>query len=313
MKLINKKTILMFFLFFVIFSVAAIVVAALLSIGRGGLSTFDKAKSVEGDSFNILLVLTDYAPELFDDYDGHSVENVFGDVSDETGERIVHTEAMLLARFDSARGELTLTSIPGNTVVSIRGKEITLDCVASEYGSDTLVEKIRAMTGLEVDSRVFFTPESAGKVFGMLGEIKHRIPNELSWKDADKGIDINIKAGRQTFDGKNTVDLVRYYSFPSMYHQKDEILLDFTKKIIKNLIDDFTYDELCGIMSSISETAFVKGELNGEQIKLLRNSDKLHIKLLTIKGELDSGLRFIPDEEATLEEFKPYRRIYADN
>ena len=64
-------------------------------------------------------------------------------------------------------------------------------------------------------------------------------------------------------------------------------------------------------MTSISEIAFGETELTGNQIELLHNSDKLDVKLLPLYGSLDEELRFIPDEAATLEKFKQYRRIYS--
>lgn len=313
MKIFSKTTVLVFCICLIFFSIAAFAVAMLLSISRGGFPEFDLHKNVEGESFNILLIMTDYRPDVFDDYDGQSVQNVFETVSDDTGTRRIRVDEMLLLRFDAKRGDLTLTSISGNTLTEVKGKETTLHSFASDLGSEVLAEKVRAMTGLEIDSYIVFTPESAGKALDMFGSVKYNVSGNLGWQDPTLGIDINIKAGRQIFDGKKMVDLIKYYSYPSTYLHKDEILLDFTKKIIKNLSDDFTYDELCGIMSFISKTALVKGELNGEQIKLLYNADELDVELLPLKGEYDSALRFIPDEKATLEAFKPYRRIYSEN
>ena len=80
---------------------------------------------------------------------------------------------------------------------------------------------------------------------------------------------------------------------------------------MKFLTDDFTYEELCGIMSSISKTAYVSEELTEEQIGRIGNSGDFSVRLLHVKGSFDDRLRFIPDEKATLEEFKPYRRIYS--
>ena len=193
MNLLNRKTVLAFFISFVVFSVAALVVAALLSIGRGGISLPRKVKSTDGESFNILLVMTDYSPERFDDYDADSIENVFETVSLNTGTRKIRAESMLLARFDSKRSELTLTPISGNTIVTVRGKETTLDSVASDCGSVILAEKVRAMTGLEIDSYIVFTPESASEALDMLGSFKYKISGDLVWQDSALGIDINIK------------------------------------------------------------------------------------------------------------------------
>ena len=313
MNRINKKALLSFCFSLAVFSVAAFVIALALSLGRCSVSG-EKAripKNIRGESFNILLVMTDYRPETFDDYDPKSVENIFGIVSDGTGTRRVNAESILLVRFDSVYSELTLTPFSGKTLVSVKGQEKTLDSVASDFGTDLLVQKIHAMTGLEIDRYMVFTPDSAAKAFDLLGEVTYKNKYSKIWQDQALGIDINIEQGSQKFDGKKTADLVRYYSYPSDYTDKEDILLEFTKKFAKNLTDDFTYDELCGIMSSISEMSYGKTELTGNQIELLHNSEKLDVKLLTLCGSLDEMLRFIPDEAATLEAFKPYRKIYS--
>ena len=313
MKLLNKTTVAAFLICFLVFSIVAVVAASLLSLSRGGLPKLDLKKDPIGESFNTLLVFTDYRPEFFDDYNGQSVENVFDIVSSDTGSRVIRAEEMLLLRFDSLRGEITLTEISGYTLTEVKGIETTLDRVASDCGIEILVEKVRALTGMEIDSYTVFTPESASRFFDKLGSIKYKVSGNLEWQDEAYGIDINIKSGKQTFDGKKTVDLIKYYSYPSTYINKNEVLLDFSKKIIKNLADDFTYDEICGIMSFIFEIALSRGELSDAQIKLLAGADKLEVKLLPMVGELDKALRFVPDEGATLEAFKPYRRIYSEN
>jgi anionic cell wall polymer biosynthesis LytR-Cps2A-Psr (LCP) family protein len=312
MNRINKKAMLSFCFSLAVFSVAALVIALALSLGRCSRHGEEARtpKNIKGESFNVLLIMTDYLPETFGDYDPQSVANVFGTVSDGTGTRRVNAESILLVRFDAVYGELTLTPFSGKTLVSVKGQEKTLDSVASDFGTELLIQKIHAMTGLEIDKYMVFTPDSASEAFDLLGEVTYKNKYSKIWQDQALGIDINIEQGSQKFDGKKMTDLVRYYSYPSNYTDKDDVLLEFTKKFAKNLTDDFTYDELCGIMSSISEMSYGKAELTGNQIELLHNSAKLDVKLLPLCGSLDEMLRFIPDEAATLEAFKQYRRIY---
>ena len=313
MNKLNKKMIVSFLFSLAVFSVAALVIALALSLGRCSKADDDARvrKNLRGESFNVLLVMTDYRPNIFDDYDPQDVFNIFGNVSDNTGERKINTESMLLVRFDAAYGELTLTPISGNTLVYLKGADRTLDSVAGEFGVGLLVEKIHAMTGLEIDRYMIFTPESAAKAFNSIGEIVYKNEYNKIWQDEILGIDINIEQGNQSFDGEKTVDLIKYFSYPSSYNDKNEVLLDFTKKIAKKVTDDFTYDELCGIISFISDCAYGKTELTGGNIDLLSKAEELDIKLLPICGSLDEMLRFIPDEMATLEAFKHYRRIYS--
>ena len=311
MKFITQKTVLSFCISLLIFSLAALAIAGGLSVKRGGLFVSDKSKYGAGEHFSVLLVMTDYSPEQFDDYDAQSVENTLKTVSYDTGTRRVRSESMILLHFDPARNELILTPVSGYTLVSVNGEEMTLDNVASQYGTEILIEKIRAMTGLEIDKYMIFTPDSASECLDMLGEITYKNKYDRIWQDQTLGIDINIKSGNQTFDGKKTVDMIRYYSYPAVYTDKDEILLDFSKKIIKNLSDDFTYDELCGIMSSILDIVYVNSEFTENQVKKLYNSKEFEIKLLHLCGSFDDQNRFILDEPATLETFKPYLRIYS--
>jgi anionic cell wall polymer biosynthesis LytR-Cps2A-Psr (LCP) family protein len=166
-----RKFITAFVISLLVFAVSAAVIVGALAIGRDKYSPpADRNEKTElsGESFNLLLIMTDYSPEKFDDYDPDAVKNIFGkDVSSKgdsnalDGYRRIYAEDMTLLRFDKERGQLTYTHIPGNTLVSVGGVKTCLEEIPAFYGTDYLVDKSHAILGVDIDTYVLLTPESA--------------------------------------------------------------------------------------------------------------------------------------------------------
>ena len=76
----TKKFIISFVVSILVFSIASVIIAMGLSQGRRNDRKTDSLNNeeLEGRSVNILLVMSDYSPEKFNDYDPDWVRNVVG-------------------------------------------------------------------------------------------------------------------------------------------------------------------------------------------------------------------------------------------
>jgi anionic cell wall polymer biosynthesis LytR-Cps2A-Psr (LCP) family protein len=269
--------------------------------------------------------MTDYSPERFDDYDPDAVKNIFGkDVSSKgdsnalDGYRRIYAEDMTLLRFDKERGQLTYTHIPGNTLVSVGGVKTCLEEIPAFYGTEYLVDKIHAILGVEIDTYVLLTPESAAAALDRIGEITYTVGCDMIYKDDERGIDINIKAGSQKLDGKKTVDMLRFDGYKSIGASRTSTALGYLKRFVNKIKGDFTYDELRDIIIEALDgndvvTDFTK-ENAGEAIWLLSCAADLEIVSLDLAGQeqtVGSDKYFWIDEAQTLKKFEPYRKINA--
>lgn len=330
MKTLSGKFITAFLISLLVFVLSASVIGGALLIGRGEKYTPPSdgggSKELSGSSFNVLLIMTDYAPEKFNDYDPESVKNIFGtDVapaevsSGLSPYRKIYAEDMALLRFDKERGDLTYTHIPGNTFVKAKGDvKMRLEEVAAVYGTEYLVSKVHAIVGVEIDSYILFTPQTAKKALDSVGEITYTVQCDMNYQDPERGLDINIKAGSQKLDGASAVNMLRFENYGQLGVTRSETACGYLKRFVNKLAGDFTYDEIGDIIdTSLSQSnvvSFSYIENREDAIKLLSCGDELDVKDISLVGQMqtvDGEKYFRLDEEATLEKFKPYRRINA--
>ncbi len=321
-----KNFIFAFVLSLVVFAVSAAAIAGALSIGRDEYVPSidnDRKPKLDGESFNVLLIMTDYAPEKFSDYDPDAIKNIFGkeiasngDPVTLAGYRRIYAEDMVLLRFDKERRQLTYTHIPGNTLVSVGGVKTCLENIPADYGTATLVDKVHALFGVEIDRYILFTPESAANALDRIGEITYTVQCDMHYSDAERGIEINIKAGSQKLDGKKTVEMLRYDDYKALGTSRSETALGYLKRFVNKVAEGFTEDEIRDIIVAVLTEELVVSEAFAdsidESVKLLSLSDELAIVDLSPVGQEQtvSGERYFwLDEKATLEKFSEYRRI----
>ena len=317
-----KKIAMSFFVALLVFSLSALIFAGALSIGRGGPDA-DESKEENsavienGSSFNVLFIMTDYAPDLFDDYSSEQIKNVFGidggNVSGSGFGRKINAEDMLLMRFDKEHGELTFTLIPGNLLVTVKNVKTKLETVAANYGTEVLIEKIRAITGLWIDSYVIFTPNAASTFFNRVGEVTYTVKNGMTLKDESRGIDINIAPGSQKFDGRKAVDLLRFDAYPKSSDSRTEYIMGFMKRVLKKISDRFNSDELLAVIKEPIDgaTGSFFERFDKDNAELVLSSEKLTFKAFELVGEeqtIGTESYFVLDETKTLDKFKIYRK-----
>ena len=327
MNTLVKKFIASFVAALIIFGISAAAISWALSMGRDDIYVPPKTDGNEialsGRSFNLLLIMTDFAPESFNDYDPTVVKSIFGiDYNGSkkpdglAGYRKITAETMSIVRFDKERGELTYTHIPGNVLVSSKGVKTRIGNLISDYGTELLISKVHALTGIEIDSYFVFTPKSAEAAFNLIGDITYTIQRDMRYVDAEKGIDINIKAGSQRLDGEKTVGMLRFDGYGNIGITRDATVCGYIKRFVNKLSIDFTYDEIRGIIdlllgmdSIVSNFTFEDSE---ESIRLLSVSDGLEVIELPLVGNvqvINGEKYFYLDEEKTLNALKPYRKI----
>ena len=327
MNVLIKKFIIAFAISLLIFSMTAAVISIAVSMEdqkSHGLHDQPQEKDVlEGESFNLLLIMSDYVPEKFNDYDPDAVRKIFGtETSSEyisnglLSYRKIHAESMTLLRFDKERREITFTHIPGNTFVSVKGVKMCLKDIPAQYGTQFLIDKVHALLGIEIDSYVLFTPKSAATALDLFGEITYTVQCDMKQRDAERGVDINIRSGSQKLNGATAVDMLRFNAYTVIGTSKSVTARGYLKRFVNKVVYDFTYEEIRDIINSaltqeniISNFSLEKSE---GAIGLLMCSDELSVVDISLIGKeqtVDEEKYFLIDEIETLEAFKPYRKI----
>ncbi len=131
-----------------------------------------EVSTIQGNSFNFLLIGLDYQPSVFDDY-GNDVQTVLNTAL--TGaqtpgveqrltfeqKRTISADAILVGRVDKEDRQLVITSLSGDTRVMIDGVYSSLGAVLVNKGIPFFTQKITALTGFPIDYYAIST------IFGM--------------------------------------------------------------------------------------------------------------------------------------------------
>jgi len=319
-----KKIIISFVISIFIFSLAALIIASGLSIGRSSdRDAPDKnLPTADGSSFNILLVLSDYAPDIFNDYDPIWAKNVLGEdidipsappTSALLGYRKIHTENMALLCFDKERGRVTLIPIPGSTLVNVNGLNIKLENIAGEWGIERLTQKIHALTGLEIDLFAVFTPEKAAIALDLIGEVDYTIKYNINYSVPERGINISLSAGSYKLNGKNTVDMLRFDSYGQLGISRSEITFGYAGRLFDKAADSFTQDELKDIITQALSLSYTNFDpvIDSEKLKLATSINDLSLVTEEMSGSwqtVNEAQYYVPDETKTIEKLSKYRK-----
>lgn len=134
------------------------------------------------------------------------------------------TDAIIIVSFKEDGGVSTL-QIPRDTYVTdgdyngringllprYRAEAIDKgDGDPTDTGIKALAEKLYTDFGIKCDNYVFMDSSAVAQITDALGGVSVDIPADIDYTDAEREIDLHLKAGKQTLDGKTAAQFVRY-------------------------------------------------------------------------------------------------------
>ncbi len=147
-------------------------------------------KVPEGESFNFLIITTDYRPDLYNDYqptldkmynttDWYSVS-----ASDTRGclsgdYRSIHLSSVVLVSVDKEDSQYTYTYFSPETQVYTSTGHHNLSEVYNYYGKQTIAEHIHAMTGLPIRYTLILNAYNYGELTALCGAPVIQLSNNI--------------------------------------------------------------------------------------------------------------------------------------
>ncbi len=132
----------------------------------------------------------------------HALANSFDGLSD----------SMLLLRFDPAKEQLTVLSIPRDTRVYIENHGIEKINQANELGGPALTAAAvsKLLDGVNVDRYIRVNVQGVEKLIDALGGVDVYVPKDLKYNDFSQHLYINLKKGQQHLNGDKAVQFLRF-------------------------------------------------------------------------------------------------------
>ncbi len=265
---------------------------------------------VKGKSFNVLLVGTDHQPDVLNDYDLTSVNaNIKGF---KMHERTVNVDTIILVRVDKEKQSFVFMPIPTNTQIYVDGGNTTLSAVYSKHGLDFVCRKVRALTGLNIDYYVSMSIPKLVSAIDAIGGISYMVPVDMHYIDETQSLEINLKKGQQTLDGKKSLDLLRYSSYSDGNVSRMAIGVDFLKALLDKMTAPGYFDRAQSIYNSVvgyADTNFALDDLleNIDLIFSYSKYDKVNVSYPGVSKTEGGTNYFIPSYSEAIESLRIYR------
>jgi LCP family protein required for cell wall assembly len=263
---------------------------------------------IKGESFTVLLVGTDYQPNVYDDYG--STDKVIEGFPAEP--RRVEADSITLVRVNKETGECLFCPIPAITKIVVDGLSCQLQDLYAMKGIGALCDKIMAMTGIPVDFYAVVTMDSFAAFIDDLGGLPYFVPKDMYYKDESIGLEINIRRGSQKLNGTKAVQMLQYWSYDDGDTSRRACAVNFLKELFKRIVSQiepgsaafhyYTY-------SKYFETNFTLDHLR-ENVDLLFAYNKMIIVDYTYPGTTvgqGGDAYFSANIQKAIEDFSKYK------
>ena len=235
---------------------------------------------IEGDSFNMLFIVTDYQPDIFHDYfpSDDDLADMENDEATFTGLlgtpfRRVGTCATVLLRADKERKEFTFTVFPSVMRVTTSAGSVSGSDLYSLYGRDHIVSRVSAMTGLSVDYYLVVNVTELSQIISNMGGINMYLTSDLYYNGQiattqkpapgeEDLIPLLYTIGNNDIDGAGATALMMHNEMDSAatVNARNTFLVSFLTAVMDKLTampeTDLTafYDDICA--NAMVDTTF---------------------------------------------------------
>ena len=294
---------------------------------------------IEGDSFNMLFIVTDYQPDIFHDYfptddDLADMENENATLTGLLGTpfRRVGTCATVLLRADKEREEFTFTVFPSVMRVTTSAGSVSGSELYSLYGRDHIVSRVSAMTGLSIAYYLVVNVTELSQIISNMGGINMYLTQDLYYNGQiattqkpapgeEDLIPLLYTIGNNDIDGAGATALMMHNEMDSSaaVNARNTFLVNFLTAVMDKLTampeTDLTafYDDICE--NAMVDTTFAVPDFISE-ISLIYAWNDPSFKKTTLEypgryvAATDSAAGYFePNTNQAINLFKNYRPL----
>ncbi len=307
-------------------------------------SDTEPVKEIQGDSFNMLFVVTDYQPDLFSDYppDADTLADMLTDSPEDhfgvlgTDYRRTRAVSVVLLRADKERREFTYTVFPSLTRVTTSSGEHALGDLYDLYGLDYIINTVSGMTGLSVDYHLAVNVTELYEVVNTLGGFPLYLTKDIYYNgiistsvkpgaELANSLPILYSIGKNTIDGSGSIALMMCedYTSTANFNDRNTLLVNVLTAILEKLTDlpeaEFTafYDKIC-TEGWVNTTLTAKDLVARVELIYALKDDSFVKKTIEYPGRFIAASEkepayFSPNVSSAVTTFKNYRKVIDSN
>ena len=279
----------------------------------------DDKKDLEGESFNILLVGTDYRPSLYKDYHPNVSSQYptfpssqkligYGGTLPEYPYRTVSADAIVLVCVNEEKRTVACINIPSKMYIEYAGDNTFLGDLYYEKGFETFKTKVSALTGAEIDYYALTSVEQVASVVSKIGPVKYNIPCDMEYHDEDNGLHISLKAGETEVNGKIAADLLSYTSYVGKENSRAKTTLSFLTALAKKMTNPTNLANAASIYSNIEKYVYTNVRLSDltANLELIFSLNAFEFVEMEYPATSQGGGRYSPNTGAAISNISKY-------
>ena len=276
-------------------------------------------RDLMGQSFNILLVGTDYRPSLYKDYHPKvssqyptfpSSKKLIGYNGDlpEYPYRTVSADAIVLVCVNEELRTVAAVNIPSKMYIDYAGAQTLLGDLYYEKGFEIFKTKISALTGAEIDYYAITSVEQVANVVNKLGTVSFNIPCDMEYHDEENGLHISLSAGQQNVDGKMASDMLSFNSYTSNEYSRGKTTLAFLAALAKKMANPQNMASSASIFGNIEKYIYtdVKLEDVTNNLELVFSLSTFNFVEMEYPATPQGGGKYAPSTASAISNISKY-------
>lgn len=273
-------------------------------------TTVPVTDNINGETFNFLLIGTDYQPEILDHYDYE--ENFEGDGFPDIRNRKITTDTLMIVRVDKENRKFVFCSLPSNTQVTVKGITTCLGDVYADYGVETLCGQVSGLTGLEMNYYAVLDVQNLAEAIDILGGVDYYVTEDMQYEDPEQNLVIDLKKGMTKLDGEKAAQMLRYVGYINGNSGRMATAVSFVQKMLSKITkvaDILTDNEKLDAIRAIVTTNFSPDDLvnNADLIFAFPKFESVTVNYPGSSKQIDGVMYFVPSLKNALKMFADYK------
>lgn len=277
----------------------------------------------DGSSFNVLLIGTDYQPDILFDYNP-AVAAMYPkfkrlplDPESEQGlssaaYRRISPDTILIMRVSKEHGLFMFTSLPTNMLVYSGGAATTLGDLYQDEGFELFCSKVYGLTGLSIDYYVIADIKGLAKAIDLVDGITYTVPVAMSYSDPAQNLHISLKAGAKKLYGDQALQLLRYNNYTTGTHSRLKTGVAFFRAVVFKMTNALYRTHILKMYEQISPyftTDFTLADLtkNLDLIFKYPEFTKIEVAYPGSNTEIQGVTYFEPNIKQAIANYSAYR------
>ncbi len=284
--------------------------------GGGSTSISDKNGTV-----TFLLVGTDYQPLVFNDY-GADIYNRYpmmgglelspSGTLEDYSLRKISADAIVLLRVNKDSKTFLYTYLPSNTFVDVGGSALTLSEVYTDIGLEALISEVTYLTGYIPDFYGIFKMEALVSLVNSVGGVKYNVPCDMKYSDPAGDLYIDLKAGEQTLNGDNALDLVRFNNYRTASLSRGSVTVSFLRALASKMAEEGVVSSFTALYASLNNAMTTDMSISDlmSHLDIIKEFSDYSSTVYNYPGSnmmTDGRIVYVPMTERALSELDIYR------